>query len=338
MKDVSTAAAVPGESQLRAAGAKQAREIGAEQLARLHAPNTALDLLSVFGSIALFMLLAWALATGSVADPLWWVCLFVQADLVVVMSIVNHDVFVHRKRFATPLRWVLSQVLNWPAQIRSSLFESRHLTHHRELATERDPEFYKRGLDSGLRRFLYITPMLLVFRAVIYRELDIPKHVRPAHGGDARLRWEKGTRLALWALALASLAWDWRLLVFGYLLPFALITPAINTLRIVLEHFDVDRGNPLWVGTFYRTGFITRPMFLWSAGDCHMVHHYYANIPFYRMPQALRLMRPILLREGVHEHRSLLPLMVDWFSAARGHWTVPSVARASEPKPAENAA
>jgi len=83
------------------------------------------------------------------------------------------------------------------------------------------------------------------------------------------------------------------------------------------------------VGTFYRTGFITRPMFLWSAGDCHMVHHYYANIPFYRMPEAIRLMRPILLREGVYEHRSLIPLMADWFSATRGHWTVPAAAKAA---------
>jgi fatty acid desaturase len=338
MNDASTGHAPRQEHQLRAARALLARELGAEQLALLHEPILALDLVSVFGSIALFLLLAWELANGSVHDPLWWACLFVQADLVVVMSIVNHDVFVHRKMLPTPLRWVLSQVLNWPAQIKSSLFESRHLTHHRELATERDPEFYKRGLDSGLRRLLYVTPALIVFRSVIYRELDIPTNVRPAHGGDARLRWEKGTRLALWALALATLAWDWRLVVFGYLLPFALITPAINTLRIVLEHFDVDRGNPLWVGTFYRTGFITRPMFLWSAGDCHMVHHYYANIPFYRMPQALRLMRPVLLREGVYEHRSLLPLMVDWFSAARGHWTVPSAARPAEAKPAGTAA
>jgi len=317
------------DHQLRAARALLARELGAEKLKRLHTQNTALDLFSVFGSIALFGVLAWELATGGVTDWLWWVSLFAQADLIVVMSIVNHDVFVHRKRLPTPLRWVLSQVLNWPAQIRSSLFESRHLTHHRELATERDTEFYKRGLDSGLRRFLYITPALIVFRSVIYRELDIPTHVRPAHGGDARLRWEKGTRLALWAVALATLALDWRLLVFGYLLPFAFITPAVNTIRIVLEHFDVDRGNPLWVGTFYRTGFITRPMFLWSAGDCHMVHHYYANIPFYRMPEAIRLMRPILLREGVYEHRSLIPLMADWFSATRGHWTVPAAAKAA---------
>jgi len=166
----------------------------------------------------------------------------------------------------------------------------------------------------------------LALRAVIYREQDIGKKERPAHGGEQRLRIEKRTRIALWLIAAASLAVDWRLLVFGYLLPLAVITPLFNTVRIVLEHFDLGRGNPMWPGTFYRTGFFTRAAFLWSAGDCHVVHHFYPTIPVYRMPQALRLMRPILLREGVHEHASLVPLMADWFSAARAHWTVPKAA------------
>jgi fatty acid desaturase len=309
---------------MRTARAILSREIGAEKLAALHSANTALDMLSIFGSIALFVLLAWALATGSVRDPLWWVCFVLQGDLILAMSIVNHDVFVHRKLFPARLRWVLSQVLTWPAQLRGSVFESKHLTHHRELGTAGDPEFYSRGLDTGLRRVLYATPVMLVFRALIYRELDTAAGVRPAHGGDERLRIEKATRLALWAIVLAALAWDWRLPVFGYLLPLAIVTPLFNTLRIVLEHFDLGRGNALWTGTFYRTGFFTQPAFLWSAGDCHLVHHYYPTIPIYRMPQALRLMRPILLREGVHEHRSLMPLMADWFSGARAHWTQPA--------------
>lgn len=333
---VATPSASQAEHSLRAARALLAREIGAEQLARLHKPNAFLDFLAVFGSIGLFCAMAWMLAVGSVRDPAWWLCLLVQGDLVVLMSIINHDVFAHRKVLPTPLRWMLSQVLTWPAQIKGALFESRHLTHHRELGTERDTEIYKHGLDSALRRFLYVTPVLIIFRSVIYREPEVVKHVRAAHGGEKRLRWEKGTRRVLWGLALASLAWDWRLLVFGYLLPFAFVTPAFNTVRIVLEHFDLGRDNPFWVGTFYRTGFITRPMFLWSTGDCHLVHHFYANIPFYRMPEALRLIAPILRREGVYEHRSLIPLLADWFSCSRGHWTVP--ARAPREAPTTTAA
>lgn len=323
--------AEPGQSRetpMRQARAIIARELGPERLAALHRANAALDMVAIFGSIALFGLLAWQLAYGSTRDGLWWVCFVAQGGLILAMSIVCHDVFVHRKLLPQELRWALGQVLTWPAQLRNSLFEGKHLTHHRELGNDADPEFYRRGLDTRARRILYATPVMLVFRALIYRELDIPTREKPAHGGNARLQIEKWTRRAIWIAAAASLAADWRILVFGYLLPLAVVTPLFNTLRIVLEHFDLGRGNPLWPGTFYRTGPFTRAAFLWSAGDCHVVHHFYPTIPIYRMPQALRLMRPILLREGVHEHRSLVPLLADWFSGARGHWTVPASTQA----------
>lgn len=314
------------ELQLRAARAIIARELGADRLARLHEGNLAIDLAAIGGLIALFLACAWQLATGRVSDPVWWLCLLVQGDVIVLMAILNHDAFVHRKLLPTPARWVASSILAWPAQLRSALYESQHLAHHRMLGTEGDTELHKGGIDTALKRIVYATPALIVFRTLFYRGLIARQKTRAAHGGDARLRWEKGTRLAIVALALASLAWDWRLLVLGYLLPFATVTPLVNTVRIVLEHFDLDRRNPLWVGTFYRTGFFSRVMFWWGTGDCHMVHHFYANIPFYRMGEALRLMRPILIRHGVYEHRSLLRLLGQWFSNSRPHWSIPAAA------------
>jgi fatty acid desaturase len=319
------------ELPLRAARALISRELGRDALERLHSPIFALDLAAIAGTISLFFFLAYTIANGSASDPLWWVCLVLQGNLVIVMGILNHDAFVHRKLLPPPLRWIVSQVLAWPAQLRSALYESRHLVHHRALGTDGDTEMHKHGLDTAWRRIVYATAVGIVARALFYRKVAVQQQLRPAHGGAARERWERGTRCAILALALASLAWDWRLLVLGYLLPFFTVTPLLNTLRIVLEHFDLDRSNALWVGTFYRTGPLTRLMFWWGAGDCHMVHHFYANIPFYRMPQALRLIRPILLRQGVHEHRSLVPLLRDWFCNARGHWSMPATAvKASE--------
>jgi fatty acid desaturase len=314
------------ELQLRAARAIIARELGAGPLARLHETNLAIDLAAIVGLIAIFLACGWQLATGSVSDPLWWLCLLVQGDVIVLMAILNHDAFVHRKLLPTPLRWVVSSVLAWPAQMRAALYESQHLTHHRMLGTEADTEFHKHGIDTMFKRIVYATPAMIVFRALFYRGLISQKKGKAVHGGDSRLRWEKGTRYTLIALALASLAWDWRLVVFGYLLPFATITPIVNTVRIVLEHFDLDRDNPLWVGTFYRTGFFSRVMFWWGTGDCHMVHHFYANIPFYRMGAALKLIRPILIRHGVYEHRSLAGLLMQWFSGSRAHWSLPPAA------------
>ncbi len=324
----------PRELQLRAARAVIAKTLGAAQLAALHRPNRGLDFIAIFGSIALFLLLAWQLATGSASSALWWLCLALQGNLVVVMGIINHDAFVHRKLLPTPWRWIVSSILAWPAQMRASVYERQHLAHHRGVGTDNDTEMHRHGLNSALRRFFFATAAFAVYRTLFYRNVHAQLAGQPAYGGDQRQRVEKNTRRVLVGLALLSLAVDWRLLVFGYLLPFLVVTPLVNTLRIVLEHFDLDARNPFWVGTFYRSGFITRPMFWWGAGDCHIVHHFYANIPFYRIPAALRLIRPILQSEGVYEHRSLLPLLRDWFMASRGHWSVPTEAQAPVKVPA----
>lgn len=333
MTDTTSGHVPARELQLRAARALIARELGADRLARLHQANPALDLAAIFGSIALFLFLAWQLATGSADAPAWWLCFLVQGNLVIVMGILNHDAFVHRKFLPEPLRWVVSSVLAWPAQLRSALYEGQHLKHHRALGTDGDTEMHKHGVNTAWKRLVYATPALLLYRAIFYRSLIVQQaranqaQARPAHGGARRLRWERMTRAAIWAIVAVSLLWDWRWVVFGYLLPLLIVTPFLNTVRIVLEHFDLDPGNPLWVGTFYRTGTLTRVMFWWGTGDCHLVHHYYANIPFYRMPEALRLMRPIMQREGVYEHRSLARLLAQWFSASRGHWSVPAEAK-----------
>jgi fatty acid desaturase len=341
MTDASAPSGARPELQLRAARALIARELGADQLHRLHSRNLPLDLAAIFGSIALFLLLAWKLATGTVADPLWWLWLVVQGDLVLVMAFINHDAFVHRKLLSPRVRWILSSVLVWPSQLRGAVYEQQHLAHHRFLGTDEDTELYKMSIDSMLRRIAYATPFLMVYRAFFLRgqtsSVGIPAQPIGVRQRDpVRARWENGTRIALLLAAAGAAVWDWRLLVFGYLLPFAVVTPVLNTVRIVLEHFDLQRENKVWIGTFYRTGPISQLMFWWDAGDCHLVHHFYANIPFYRMPAALRLIRPILRREGVHEHRSLAGLLREWFSGSRAHWSVPANVEAppAQPSPA----
>jgi fatty acid desaturase len=325
--------------QLRAARAAIVAELGTQRLAELHRGNLMLDQLANHGAPALFVLCAIELATGTVREPLWWLSLVVQGDLVLVMAFINHDAFVHRKLLPPRLRWVLSSILVWPSLMRPLAYEHLHLTHHRALGTEGDSEVYKQSIATPWQRLLYATPAVAVYRAFFLRGrtsslgLKTDPRLAATRRDPARVRWELATRLAVLAGVIALAAWDYRFVVYGYLLPFLLVTPLLNTVRIVLEHFDLDPSNLLWVGTFYRTGVFSRLMFWWDAGDCHLVHHFYANIPFYRMNAALRLMRPILARQAVQEHRSLARLLFEWFTSARGHWSVPVTREAGRVKP-----
>ncbi|MDB5881329.1 MAG: hypothetical protein JWP43_1207, partial [Ramlibacter sp.] len=315
------------QPDLRQARALIVKELGADKLAELHRPNIWLDLAAIFGGPALFVFLAYELGVGSSHDPWWWLFLLAQGNLILILGFLNHDIFVHRKLFRPKLRWIASTVLVWPAQLRAAAYEEKHLLHHRALGTEADSEFYKQSINTPLRRVLYATVAMVFYRAIFLRgQTSSVSVARPNTRGtnQPRIRYEKVTWWVILLGAFVAALVDYRFVLYGYLLPYALVTPVLNSVRIILEHFDLEPRNPLWNGTFYKTGPLTRVMFWWGAGDCHVVHHFYANIPFYRIGQAVRLIRPILISHGVYEHDSLTRLMRQWFVDGREHWSVPA--------------
>ncbi|WP_427912183.1 fatty acid desaturase family protein [Ramlibacter sp. MMS24-I3-19] len=312
---------------LRAARAEIVDQLGRDEVARLHDENPVLDGAAVVGSLAIFLALAYPLAVGSVRDPLWWACLVLQGNMILVLAMVSHDVFTHRKWLPPKLRWLVSTVMMWPSQLRPSVYDDLHLTHHRALGTAQDTESYKHGINTRVRRALFASPAMVVQHLQTVRRQIAEANARDP--GSERAAFERKVWWGILALLLVSAAVDYRFALYGYVLPFVVVLPVLNTIRVVLEHYDLEAGNPFWVGTFYRTGPVTRIMFWWIGGDCHVIHHVYATIPWYRLPRAIRLIRPILLRNGVFEHRSLGRLLVDWFSARRPHWSVPAASQAA---------
>jgi fatty acid desaturase len=58
---------------------------------------------------------------------------------------------------------------------------------------------------------------------------------------------------------------------------------------------------------------VTRPLFFWDAGDCHVVHHLYPAIPFHRTGEALSILTPLLKEHGARERRSLVDVIPGYF-------------------------
>jgi len=107
--------------------------------------------------------------------------------------------------------------------------------------------------------------------------------------------------------------------LFGFLIPALFITPIAGTLRIILEHAEANPNNPYHIATYYKTGLISQLVFLWDSGDCHLIHHIYPGIPFYRMRRANKLIRPFLLENGVVERTSLSELVWGWYIKNHPH-------------------
>lgn len=306
---------------------RQLREaVGADTMAALHRTNPWLDALAVFGSLALFALNVGLLGTLSFGGA--WLALFVlQGFLLQWMGLVSHDLFVHRRAWGETGSWLASLLLTLPRFSLPTGYEQAHLAHHRCLGTAQDTEAYKQHLDTRWRRLVFLS--LAGIKLAQAGRLDAEKGLRAYHDVSGQgVLIERRARLEKWVMrgfliALLGLGLFFpRLVLLGFLLPVLVMGPIVNTLRIVIEHAEVDPTNAWHGSTFYRTGPVSRLLFCWDSGDCHLVHHVFPRLPFYRMGRAVALMRPTLLAHGVIERTSYWQLLHGWFVKVYPHRTL----------------
>ncbi|MET1076634.1 MAG: fatty acid desaturase [Pseudomonas sp.] len=312
-----------GEQDLAQVRQEISARLGRDTVADLHRPRPWLDALAVLASVGLFGLNLHLLA--SLPFGLTWGLLFVlQGFLLQLLGLVSHDLFVHRRLWGSTGSWLASLVLTLPRLSLPTGYAQAHLAHHRWIGTERDTEAYKQQLDSRGKRWLFAT--LLGIKLAQAGKLKQGESLKGYHdvsgqgeSVERRARLEK-TLLRAGLLALLPLAWLFPAhTLLGYLLPVLVVGPVANSLRIIIEHAEADPGNPWHWSTCYRTGPISRLLFFWDSGDCHVIHHIFPRLPFYHMGRAVELMRPLLLAHGVVERRSYLDLLKGWFIQGYAH-------------------
>jgi fatty acid desaturase len=307
-----------------------AAELGRARIAELHRPFPLLDWLVIVALPSAFVGLALALGRLPLGLP-WLACLVAQGFLIQALAYSVHDLFVHRRVGGKRAGYVIGVLFELPILARRTWYALYHLDHHDQMNTDVDPEEYKQDLDTRWKKVACLTlPGLFLLFARKLRSPHDPSmkiEMGPTKAPtDATLvRQLRQERLvAVGGLAVLGLATyvSWPLVVFGYVLPFVIVTPIASMCRLVLEHAESDPTNVFSCGTFYRTGLVSGPLFFWDAGDCHVVHHMYPAIPFYRMRRAVRLMRPVLVRHGARERRSFSGLLYGFFVRNERHRTL----------------
>ncbi len=300
--------------------------LGRDTLSRLHKENRLLDVLAIIAPPVLLVSFVW----GVTALPfgVWWCLCFVGVPwTLLVMALVSHDLFVHRRVGGERFAWIASICFTVPRFSSPTGYEQAHLRHHRFIGTEKDSEIYKQDLSTIGRRLWFSTfPGILMTQAGRFappEQLEQRRHYRQVDSQEPavqrRVRIEKRIQRAyLVGLLVFGAIWP-RPVFFGFLLPLLTVGPVLNTVRIVLEHADVDPNNPYHLATFYRAGPLMSVLFLWGTGDGHLVHHLFERIPYYRTGEAARLMRPLLVERGVIERRSLWRLLLGWYSKGYAH-------------------
>lgn len=331
MKTVESTGVDQGDQEaLKAKGIAIVRQyffdtLGVECIKELHAPSKVVDLLFLIGLPALFAALAAALAWLDFGW-LWVGCLVLQGFVLMAFGFAGHELMhrgvVRNKR----VQRFFSLLFMVPLYRSPTQFDHWHARHHVSLGTADDSEGFKIDIDSTWRRVLYATVLGSLFpRRLFPRRPGVPRRRQPdlRHLNDV-LRFE-GLVMRLFTFGWIALAWFFPgPVLMGYVLPLVIVAPFVSTMRTVIEHSEFDARNPFQLGCFYRTNFLTRPLFFWDSGDCHFVHHTFPRIPFYRITKALRLMRPGYLAHGVIEHRSLTLLTWRWFVDERPYLSTPA--------------
>jgi fatty acid desaturase len=263
-----------------------------EQMRAFHTKDAARHLLVAARQFAILALTTWALI--AIDHPLIWIPLaFVQGFTVFNFTVLLHEV-VHHTIFERR-RPAAARALGWlyavPSGISASQFTRWHLDHHAELGSdEDDPKRAHLSPKTNARWFklLYCSPALfpIYFRAARKESATYPADLQ------RRIAFERKVSIAAHLTALALI---WTLAggaaaLRAYLVPVFFIFPIAFTLNRLGQHYDIDPTDPAKWGTLMRGHWFWDFAFLNS--NYHLEHHYFAGVPFYRLPALQRALGP----------------------------------------------
>ncbi|MEQ8762355.1 MAG: fatty acid desaturase [Planctomycetota bacterium] len=320
-------AATPRSHYARHAGALKCElkeTIPADRLRGLHELRAVRHFLVVGRQLLLLGLSAFAIVTWAHLAWVWipaaLVLGFTVFNFTVLLhEVIHHAVFAKRRPF-----WerVLGLAYAIPSGISASQFERWHLDHHAELGSwTGDPKRHHLSPKRNARwlKALYFTPALfwIYFRAAGRETATYEPELQ------TRIARERAvTVLAqLGTLFTIGLLGGWALAVKLYVVPIFFVFPIAFALNRLGQHYDIDPDDPAHWSTLMRPSLFWDRAFLWS--NYHLEHHYFPNVPMYRLAELHRALRPLFDRHGMRP-RTYRELLWSWLvknSRPHSDWT-----------------
>ena len=166
-----------------------------------------------------------------------------------------------------------------------------------------------------------------------------PIYFRAARKESATYPTELQTRIALERRVsilthLSALALIWTFAGGGaalraYVVPVFFVFPIAFTLNRLGQHYDIDPSDPAKWGTLMRGHWFWDFAFLNS--NYHLEHHYFAGVPFYRLPELQRALAPFYARRQMR-WQTYSGLVYGWLVENRAPHTKWSAAREKAPE------
>jgi fatty acid desaturase len=304
------------------------------ELQAFHHKNGARHLAIAARQFAILALAAWGLI--ALTRPLLWVPLaFVEGFTifnftVLLHEVVHHNVFDRRRpAFERALGWLYAV----PSGISASQFTRWHLDHHAELgSSEDDPKRHHLSPKVNARwyKLLYCSPALfpIYFRAARKESATYPPELQRQIAKERRV----AIAAHLTALALVWTAAGGAAALRAYIIPVFFVFPIAFMLNRLGQHYDIDPTDPAKWSTLVRGHWFWDFAFLNS--NYHLEHHYFAGVPFYRLPALQRALVPFYERHGMR-WQTYSGLLHGWLidnRAPHTDWTAAAAAVPTSPK------
>ena len=240
------------------------------------------------------------IAAATWTSETWWNPLIYALAVIVIGSRINglgglmHDAAHYRAYENRQLNDLIGEILALPTSASMAGYRNTHFAHHRELNSEKDPDWQR---NVGLKEFEFPAPRasVLMYFAQYLAGLKIGaalfgfhknKETRdvPAAVARARLVFFAGLLAASIALGF------WKLVLLYWIVPLLTVFLAIRYLRNVAEHYAVEHENVL---NESRT--VLAPFWeLWLIApwglNYHLEHHLYPSVPCFRLKELHKLL------------------------------------------------
>ena len=297
-----------------------AREISADELRVLHRRRPLLHAAVAAGNFA--GLIASGAAIAMLDRWYLWLPFAVVAGFaifnctVLLHEVVHHTILSRLDRRAYRILGLLYAI---PSGISASQFTRWHLDHHAELGSDtEDPKrhYLSPKINARWLKFLYFTPALfpIYFRAAAKETASYEPELK------RRIALERLGTIAFQLGVLGTIAWlgGWGLAWKLYMVPVFFVFPVAFTLNRLGQHYDIDRTDPAKWGTLMRGNWFWDFAFLNS--NYHLEHHYFAGVPFYRLPTLQRALQPFSTQKHMR-WQTYRGLLYDWFVRNRAPHT-----------------
>jgi fatty acid desaturase len=236
--------------------------------------------------------------TSYFTDLYFSIPLYLLAALIIgsrfhALGVLMHEGSHYRLHTNRKLNEILSTIMSSTILIPFDDYRSNHLTHHKNLNSQKDPDFIKRQTnDWSFPKSRKEYAWVLLKDLVGINSLNLIQNLK--HNKKNSKSKSKSQYFVFYTIVIIMLA---AISFFGLLdkyiiyciLPIATITKTIMRLRAAADHFGINRkAENASRDTIYHP--ILREFLIPCGIGYHAVHHVFMGVPYYNLPKLFKLL------------------------------------------------